>query len=58
MQKKKNVEGYIRRFQITSNINVCEDKFEFENPRRNPYILAVPQYASVNSSKIALNRAN
>ena len=22
--------------------NVCQDKLEFENPRRNPYILAAP----------------
>ena len=26
-------------------IHVCEDKYEFENPRRNPYILAAPNLA-------------
>ena len=28
--------------KLTFLMCVCEDKFEFENPRRNPLILAAP----------------
>ena len=30
---------------MTNNKNVCEDKYEFENLRRNPFILAAPHLA-------------
>ena len=35
---------------------MLEDKYEFENPRRNPDGLAAPHLA-LNSTKFAINRA-